>query len=121
MRILIIGAVAAGTSAAAKARRNSESAEIVIYEKDRFISYSGCGMPYYLGGVVESAEELTPRDAAFFKSKYNVDVRTEHEVLAISPKEKLVSVKNLATGGVFTDYYDKLVIATGARATVPPP
>ena len=75
MRILIIGAVAAGTSAAAKARRNNEDAEIVIYEKDSFISYSGCGMPYYLGGEVGNADELTPRDPAFFKSKYNVDIR----------------------------------------------
>jgi NADPH-dependent 2,4-dienoyl-CoA reductase/sulfur reductase-like enzyme/rhodanese-related sulfurtransferase len=120
VRILIVGAVAAGTSAAAKARRNSEDADIVIYEKDRFISYSGCGMPYHIGGVVESAEELTPRDPAFFKSKYNVDILTRHEVLEISPREKTVTVKNLATDELFTDHYDKLVIATGARATVPP-
>jgi len=120
MRIVIIGAVAAGTSAAAKARRNSEDAEIVIYEKDNFISYSGCGMPYYIGGAVESASELTPRDPAFFKSKYNVDILTLHEVLALSPDAKSVTVKNLTTGEVFTDHYDKLVIATGARATVPP-
>ncbi|MEM5767798.1 MAG: FAD-dependent oxidoreductase, partial [Bacillota bacterium] len=120
MRLLIIGAVAAGTSAAAKARRNSEEAEITVYEKDRFISYSGCGMPYYLGGEVESAEELTPRDAAFFKSKYNVDIYTEHEVLAVSPRTKSISVKNLATGDIFTDRYDKLVMATGARAAMPP-
>ena len=120
MRIVVIGAVAAGTSAAAKARRNSEDAQIVIYEKDSFISYSGCGMPYYIGGEVESADELTPRDPAFFKSKYNVDIFTRHEVIAISPDTKSVTIKNLATGDVFTDYYDKLVIATGARATVPP-
>ena len=120
MRIVIIGAVAAGTSAAAKARRNSEAAEIVIYEKDGFISYSGCGMPYYIGGAVESAEELTPRDPGFFKSKYNVDIHTLHEVLSISSAAKSITVKNLTTGDVFTDHYDKLVIATGARATVPP-
>ena len=120
MRIVIIGAVAAGSSAAAKARRNSEGAEIVVYEKDGFISYSGCGMPYYIGGVVESADELTPRDPAFFKSKYNVDILTRHEVLAILPSKKSIAVKNLATGEVFEDHYDKLVIATGARASVPP-
>ncbi len=120
MRLLIIGAVAAGTSAAAKARRNREKADIIIYEKDSFISYSGCGMPYYLGGKVDSADELTPRDSAFFKSKYNVDIYTEHEVLAISPQAKSITVKNLTTGDVFTDHYDKLVIATGARATMPP-
>ena len=120
MRILIIGAVAAGTSAAAKARRNNEDAEIVIYEKDSFISYSGCGMPYYIGGEVESAEELTPRDPAFFRSKYNVDIFTLHEVQAISPEKKTVTVKDLTTGDIFTDHYDKLVIATGARAVLPP-
>ena len=79
MKIVIIGGVAAGTSAAAKARRNSETAEITVFEKDSFISYSGCGMPYHIGGVVKNAEELTPRDPAFFKSKYNVDIRTRHE------------------------------------------
>ena len=76
MRIIIIGAVAAGTSAAAKARRHSEEAEITVYEMDRFISYSGCGMPYFLGGEVARAEELTPRDPAFFLSKYNVEIKT---------------------------------------------
>lgn len=120
MRIIIIGAVAAGTSAAAKARRNNEAAEIVIYDKDSFISYSGCGMPYYIGGEVESADELTPRDPAFFKSKYNVDVITLHEVLSINPNKKNMEIKNLSSGEVFTDHYDKLVIATGARAVIPP-
>ena len=120
MRIVIIGAVAAGTSAAAKARRNSEDAEIVVYEKDGDISYSGCGMPYFIGGLVRSADDLTPRDPAFFKTKYNVDVLTRHEVLAIDPENKRVTVKKLNTGEVLTDSYDKLVIATGAVASVPP-
>jgi NADPH-dependent 2,4-dienoyl-CoA reductase/sulfur reductase-like enzyme/rhodanese-related sulfurtransferase len=119
MRILVIGAVAAGTSAAAKARRNNEDAEIVIYDKDNFISYSGCGMPYYIGGEVESADELTPRDPAFFKSKYNVDIHILHDVLAVNPKEKTLNIKNLVTGEIFNDYYDKLVIATGAISNVP--
>ncbi|WMJ87996.1 FAD-dependent oxidoreductase [Anaerocolumna sp. MB42-C2] len=120
MRIIIIGAVAAGTSAAAKARRNNEEAEIIIYEKDSFISYSGCGMPYYIGGEVETAEELTPRNPAFFKSKYNVDIFIMHEVIAIHPDDKTVIVKNLCTGEMFTDHYDGLIVATGARAVVPP-
>ncbi len=119
MKIIIIGAVAAGTSAAAKARRNSEEADIVIYEKDSFISYSGCGMPYFIGGEVENAEELTPRDPAFFKKKYNVEIRTLHEVLVIHPDKKCVEVKNLTTGEVFTDHYDTLVLATGASAVIP--
>ena len=120
MKLIVIGAVAAGTSAAAKARRNSEDAQIVIYEKDNFISYSGCGMPYYLGGEVARAEELSPRDPAFFRSKYNVEIKTGHEVLSIDPVGKSVSVKNLATGDVFSDSYDTLILATGARAVTPP-
>ena len=77
-------------------------------------------MPYYLGGYMESADELTPRDPAFFKSKYNVDVLTRHEVLSIHPDTRRLEVKNLKTGEVFTDTYDKLVISTGASASVPP-
>ncbi len=119
MRIVIIGAVAAGTSAAAKARRNNEQAEIVIYERDQFISYSGCGMPYYIGGMVESAQELTPRDPAFFLSKYNVKIKTRHEVLSVDPAAKSIVVSNLETGEVFCDSYDTLVLATGASAVVP--
>lgn len=120
MRIVIIGAVAAGTSAAAKARRNSESAEIVIYERDGYISYSGCGMPYYLGGEVADFKELTPRDPAFFKTKYNVDIHIHHEVTAIDPTHKTVTVQNQETGVVIVDHYDKLVLATGASAVIPP-
>lgn len=119
MRILIIGAVAAGTSAGAKARRNDEDAEIVIYEKDRFISYSGCGMPYYLGGIINDVEELSPRDPEFFKSKYNIDVMILHEVLAIDLINKKLSVRNLSSGDVFEDYFDKLVISTGAVPFIP--
>ena len=89
MRLLIIGAVAAGTSAAAKARRNSEEAQIVIYEKDSFISYSGCGMPYYIGGEIESAEALTPRDSIYFKTNYNIDIHTLHEVLSINRRKNV--------------------------------
>ena len=120
MKLIVIGAVAAGTSTAAKARRNSEQAEITIYERDSYISYSGCGMPYFLGGEVERAEELTPRDPAFFRSKYNVEIKIGREVLAIDPAAKSVLVKNLATGEIFADGYDKLILALGARAATPP-
>lgn len=119
MRILVIGAVAAGTSAAAKARRNDDKAEIVIYEKDRDISYSGCGLPYYIGGDIEDISELTPRDSIFFKKKYNIDIYTGHEVLKLDPENKELTVKNLNTNEVFCDRYDKLVIATGASPFVP--
>lgn len=120
MKIVIIGAVAAGTSAAAKARRNDEDAQITIYEMDEHISYSGCGLPYYIGGEVEGIGELVPRDAAFFKDKYNVDIHTRYEVLAIDAAGKTLTVRNLTTGAVFTDSYDALILATGATAVVPP-
>ena len=119
MRILVIGAVAAGTSAAAKARRNDDHAEIIIYEKDKDISYSGCGLPYYIGREIEDINELTPRNPQFFKKKYNIDIFAGHEVLSLDITQKELTVKNLETGEVFKDSYDKLVIATGATAFMP--
>ncbi len=119
MRIVIIGSVAAGTSAAAKARRNSEEHEIVIYDMDKDISYSGCGLPYFIGEDYISREDLAPRDSAWFKKRFNIDIFTEHKVTDINPDNKSLSVKNLVTGKTFTDRYDKLVIATGAIPFIP--
>lgn len=114
-RIIVVGAVAAGTSAAAKARRNDESAQIVIYDLDDKISYSGCGLPYFIGGLVPDIAALTPRDPDFFKKRCNVDVKISHEVTGVDPLNKTVSVKDLTTGNIFEDRYDILVLATGAR------
>ncbi|WP_025725497.1 FAD-dependent oxidoreductase [Acholeplasma granularum] len=119
MKLVVIGAVAAGTSAAAKARRNDEDANIVIYEKDFDISYSGCGMPYFLGGMIDDANLLTPRDPKYFKDKYNIDIYVGHEVLEVYTKDKTLKVKNLNTGDEFLDTYDKLIFATGASAFLP--
>lgn len=119
MRIVIIGAVAAGTSAAAKARRNSEDAQIVIYEMDFDISYSGCGLPYYIGDEKMTRKQIVPRDTKFFKEKYNVDIFTRHRVDKIIPKEKKLEITDLEKGKKFTDNYDKLVIATGAKSYIP--
>jgi NADPH-dependent 2,4-dienoyl-CoA reductase/sulfur reductase-like enzyme/rhodanese-related sulfurtransferase len=120
LKIVVVGSVAAGTSAAAKARRGSEDAEIVVYERDHDISYSGCGLPYYLGGEIESIDELTPRDAAWFAKRYGVDVRTGHEVTDVDPAARTVTVRDLATGETSTDDYDELVLATGVSPVVPP-
>lgn len=120
MRILVIGAVAGGTGAATKARRNNEQAEIVIYEKDEFISYSGCAMPYYISGEIISDEELAPRDPKFFKDNYNIDIKILHEVIKINPDNKTIIVRDLKNKKEFVDSYDKLVIATGARSAFPP-
>ena len=119
MRIVIIGAVAAGTSAAAKARRNDDFSEIVIYEKDKDISYAGCGLPYFIGNEIKDIEELTPRDAKFFDEKYDITVKTQHEVMAINRVHKRLTIKNLVSGETFTDTFDKLILATGARPFVP--
>ncbi len=119
MRLVIIGAVAAGTSAAAKARRNDENIEIVIYEKDEYISYSGCGMPYYIGGEVDELSKLTPRNAAFFKSKYNVDIFIGHKVTSINPQNKTLKIYNINTKKTIIEEYDKLIIATGAISFKP--
>lgn len=119
MRIIIIGAVAAGTSAACKARRNTEDAEIVIYEKDTDISYSICGIPYYIGEDYIERDDLTPRDPLWFKKRFNIDIFTGYEVLKIDREEKLVTVRNNLTGDVKNDSYDKLIIASGAKPFLP--
>ena len=119
MRLVIIGAVAAGTSAAAKARRNDDLAEIIIYERDQDISYSGCGLPYFIGGEVDDIQELTPRDSAFFKEKYDIDILTRHEVISINSTAKTLIIRNLETGAEFEDNFDKLILATGASPFVP--
>ena len=120
MKIAVIGSVAAGTSAAAKARRNTESAEIAIFEKGVDISYSACGIPYYVSDMVTDRKQLIPRDANFFKERYNIDVLIGHEVLKIFPDDKQLEVENLVTRQIFKHHYDLLVIATGASPFVPP-
>ena len=118
-KIRIIGAVAAGTSAAAKARRNDETADITLYDMDEYISYSGCGLPYYIGGQVEKLSTLTPRDAAFFKKRYQVDVLTRHEVVSIDPQTRTLTIENLNDHSFFHDTYDVLVLSTGAVPVLP--
>ncbi len=120
MKIMVVGSVAAGTSVAAKARRNTEDAQIVIYDRDRDISYSGCGLPYYVGGEVDDIESLRPRDAAWFAKRYRVAIHTRHEVTAIDHAARTVTVHRLDTGETVTDSYDVLVLATGVASVVPP-
>lgn len=119
MRIVIIGAVAAGTSAATEIRRNDKKVEIVIYDKDKYISYAGCGMPYYISNEFDDFNKLVPRNSEYFKIKSNIDIFTEHEVLKINTNDKSITVKNILNGEVFKVTYDKLVIATGATAGIP--
>ncbi|MEG0255334.1 FAD-dependent oxidoreductase [Vagococcus sp.] len=119
MKIIIIGSVAAGTSVAAKARRNNEDVEIMVFDQDKDISYSICGIPYYIGREVENVEKLTPRNAEWFKKRYNVDIFTEHKVVKIDHENKQVHVTNLQTEETRIESYDALVLATGATPTTP--
>ena len=119
MRIVIIGAVAAGTSAATEIRRNNKEAEIIIYDKDGYISYAGCGMPFYISGEVENFSDVVPRDAKFFKEKHNIEINIVHEVLSVNPDNKTLKVKKLLTGDILEDSYDKLIISTGAFSVMP--
>lgn len=119
MKIIIIGSVAAGTSVAAKARRNTEDAEIVLYDKDMDVSYAVCGIPYAVGGEVENFDELTPRNAEWFKKRYDVDIHTSHEITQVDYNKKLVHGINLITKKSFTNNFDVLVLATGSVYNTP--
>jgi NADPH-dependent 2,4-dienoyl-CoA reductase/sulfur reductase-like enzyme/rhodanese-related sulfurtransferase len=119
MKVLVIGSVAAGTSAAAKARRNSEECEITVFERGNDISYSGCGMPYMVSGLIQKRQQLTPRDAVFFKERYNVNVCLHNKVEEIKPSERSILVKDLCTNEEYTMSYDKLIICTGAMPIIP--
>lgn len=120
MKIVVVGSVAAGTSVAAKARRNTEDAQIVIYDRDRDISYSGCGLPYYVGGEVDDIEDLRPRDAAWFAKRYHVAIHTRHEVTEVDHGSRTLTVHRLDSGETLIDTYDVLVLATGVSSIVPP-
>ncbi|MGM0445349.1 MAG: FAD-dependent oxidoreductase [Bacillota bacterium] len=120
MKIAVIGGVAAGTSAAAKASRTNKDAEIVIFEKDKDISYAGCGLPYYISGVTPKRERVVINTPEEFSKKYDVDVKVEHEVTNIDTEKKELSFKNLKNNKEGKYSYDKLIITTGAKALVPP-
>ena len=120
MKIVIVGGVAGGATAAARIRRLDEQAEIVVFERSGYVSYANCGLPYYIGGVIEDGEELTLQTPESFQARFRVDMRVHHEVTAIHPQEKTVSVRNLETGEEFEESYDKLLLSPGARPAQPP-
>lgn len=119
MKVVIVGGVAGGATAAARIRRLDEQAEIVVFERSGFISYANCGLPYYIGGVIQDPEELTLQTPESFFSRFRVAMRVRHEVTAIHPDRKTVSVTNLETGEAFEESYDKLIISPGAKPTQP--
>ncbi len=120
MKVVIIGGVAGGATAAARIRRLDERAEIVMLERTGYVSYANCGLPYYIGGEIADEEDLTLQTPASFYARYRVDVRVHSEALSIDRAGKTVLVKNLETGETYRESYDKLLLSPGAKATVPP-
>lgn len=119
MKVIIIGGVAAGATAAARIRRLDEKAEIKVFERTGYISYANCGLPYYIGDVITDPAQLTLQTPESFLTRFRIDMKVHHEVTAIHPDSKTVSVRNLETGDEFTEAYDKLILAPGAKPAQP--
>ena len=119
MKVVIVGGVAGGATAAARIRRLDEQAEIVVFERTGYISYANCGLPYYIGGVIADPEALTLQTPESFYTRFRVRMKVRHEVTALHPERKTVTVKNLETGEEFEESYDKLLLSPGARPAQP--
>ena len=119
MKVVIVGGVAGGATAAARIRRLDEQAEIVVFERSGYISYANCGLPYYIGGVIEDPEELTLQTPESFFRRFRIHMKVRRDVTAIHPEKKTVSVKDLETGAVFEEAYDKLLLSPGAKPVWP--
>ncbi len=118
-KLVIVGGVAGGATAGARARRVSEDAEIVIFERGEYISFANCGLPYYIGNVIKRREDLLLATPQEFKQRYNIDVRIFSEVVGIDVQEKTVKVKNVNTGEISSEFYDKLILSPGAEPIKP--
>ncbi len=119
MKVVIVGGVAGGATAAARIRRLNEQAQIVVLERSGYISYANCGLPYYIGGIIEDPDKLTLQTPDSFFSRFRVEMKVRHEVIAIHPDRKTVSVRNLENGKEFEETYDKLILSPGAKPTQP--
>jgi NADPH-dependent 2,4-dienoyl-CoA reductase/sulfur reductase-like enzyme/rhodanese-related sulfurtransferase len=120
MKYLIIGAVAGGASTAARLRRMDEQAEIILFEKGGYVSYANCGLPYYIGEVINDRDLLFVQTVASFNKRFNIEVRIYSEVKSIDAAQKLITVTDLKTGETYTESYDKLVLSPGAEPIRPP-
>ncbi|HOV80835.1 MAG TPA: FAD-dependent oxidoreductase, partial [Bacillota bacterium] len=119
-KIVIVGGVAGGATAAARLRRLDEFAEIIIFERGPHVSFANCGLPYYIGGVIEKKNSLLVQTPESMRRRYNIDVRVKSEVRRIFPAKKQVEVLDLSTGAVYLENYDYLVLSPGANPVVPP-
>lgn len=119
LKHIIVGGVAAGMSAAARLRRLDETAEIIVFERGEHVSYANCGLPYYVGDVITERQKLLLQTPESFRARFNVDVRVKHEVLAVDSQTQCVKVKNLATGEISTEAYDRLLLTPGGSPVKP--
>ncbi|MEG0824187.1 MAG: FAD-dependent oxidoreductase [Oscillospiraceae bacterium] len=119
MKVVIVGGVAGGATAAARLRRLDEGAEIVLLERGDYISYANCGLPYYIGGEITDKRDLTLQTPKSFFNRFRIDVRVGNEALSIDPAQKTVSVRRVATGETYTEHYDKLILSPGAEPVRP--
>lgn len=119
MKILIIGGVAGGATAAARLRRLSEDAEIVVIERSGYVSYANCGLPYYIGGTIRSKDALTLQTPESFYERFRIDVRVREEAVKIDTAAKTVTIRRISDGTVYTEVYDKLILSPGAKAVIP--
>ncbi|WP_435309832.1 FAD-dependent oxidoreductase [Sebaldella termitidis] len=119
MKIIIIGGVAGGMSAAARLRRLDEKSDIIVIEKSGYVSFANCGLPYYIGGVIKEKDSLLLETPSTLKEKFNLDVRVKSEAVSINREKKEIKIKNIETNDEYTESYDKLLISTGAKPFVP--
>ncbi len=120
IKLIIIGGVAGGATAAARARRLDEQSEILLLERGEYISFANCGLPYYIGEVIKEREDLLVTTPEAFRERYNIDVRIFSEAIAIDRKNKQVQIKNLKTGEIYKQGYDKIILSPGAEPVKPP-
>ena len=119
-KYIVVGAVAGGASAAARLRRLDEHASIILFEKGAYVSYANCGLPYYIGNVIEDRNKLFVQTAQSFHERFNIDVRIQTEVIAVNPEKKEITAREILTGNIYIESYDKLVLSPGAEPVVPP-
>jgi len=120
VKLLIVGGVAGGATAAARARRLDERAEIILFERGEYISFANCGLPYYIGNVIKSRDSLLVTTAEAFNARYNIDVRLFSEVVSIDRVHKQIKVHDIMTGRIYEERYDKLILSPGAEPVRPP-
>ncbi|WP_113674355.1 DsrE/DsrF/DrsH-like family protein [Vallitalea guaymasensis] len=119
-KVLIVGGVAGGASTAARLRRVNEDAQIIMFERGKYISFANCGLPYYIGGTIEQRDALLLQTPEAMKARFNIDVRVQNEVVSINKEEKYVEVKDLKTGEIYKETYDNLVLSPGSTPIKPP-